>query len=90
MLFGFIIKKKRAIVPLQHNINAYDNPIYDGEPDMENTAPEQSLYTDVPANDFNEDGYMDVSTNIESNVSTFYNEGMDSPEIISSNIESDL
>ena len=86
--FGYWhFKKNRQIAP-SHNVNAYDNPIYDA--DMESAVKEPSLYTDVPDNSFNEDGYMDVSSQNE--VSSFYNTGMDSPELLNSitNTESDL
>ena len=62
---------------------------------METAMPTGGIYTDVPANpahteSYDEDGYMDVAPEVSTNVSTFYDNGMESPEIINSNIESDL
>ena len=84
-------KKNRQSAQI-HNVNAYDNPVYDAEPDMENPPIQESLYSDVPAdnNVFNEDGYMDVSPPSPSNVSTFYQTGIESPEIIDPNSETNL
>ena len=62
---------------------------------METAISGEGIYTDVPVNptqveSFNEDGYLDVAPDISNGVTTFYNDGMESPEIINSNIESDL
>ena len=94
LFFGVWVFYKRNRQPAQiHNINAYDNPIYDGDTDMENAHPNESLYSDVPENNenvFNEDGYMDVCPPSPTGVSTFYNTGIESPEVIDSNNETDL
>ena len=97
MILGVWFFRKGKIYPLinnqTHNINSYDNPIYDA--DMETAISGEGIYTDVPVNptqveSFNEDGYLDVAPDISNGVTTFYNDGMESPEIINSNIESDL
>ena len=87
----FVFYKRNRKHGQIHNVNAYDNPVYDAEPDMENPPLEESLYSDVPVdnNVFNEDGYMDVSPPSPS-VSSFYNTEMESPEIVDPNTETNL
>ena len=87
----FVFYKRNRQTGQIHNINAYDNPVYDAEPDMENPPLAESLYSDVPVdnNVYNEDGYMDVSPPSPS-VSTFYNTEMESPEIVDPNTETNL
>ena len=91
-IFVFCKRNRQLGLGQIHNVNAFDNPVYDEESDVEKAPILESLYSDVPVdnNVFNEDGYMDISPPSTTGVSNFYNSEIESPEIIDPNTETNL